>query len=66
VVPVLERAGLRAPTPGPTHPGDDPRRQIDWIAVRGVAPVDCRVSDLVVADHRALSCTVGPEEEPDR
>lgn len=66
VVPVLERAGLRAPTPGPTHPGDDPRRQIDWIAVRGLELVDCRVSDLVVADHLALRARVGPSCESDR
>jgi endonuclease/exonuclease/phosphatase family metal-dependent hydrolase len=60
VVPLLERAGLDAQAPGPTHPRDEPRKQIDWIATRGLATDEPRVSPIEVADHRALTVEVGP------
>ena len=63
VVPALAAAGLTPLRAGPTYPASEPRIEIDFVAVRGLAPVTpgpgARTLHLPVSDHRALVAEVG-------
>ena len=54
VAPMVEAAGLRLVTAGPTFPGAAPDRQIDHVAVAGLEVVNAFVPAIPVSDHRPL------------
>lgn len=61
VLPVLDAAGLVPLRAGPTQPANTPRKEIDWLAVRGLRAVSTEVRRMSVSDHRVLLADVVPD-----
>lgn len=59
VLPALAAAGLDPVTTGPTHPADDPRARIDWIATAGMVHLGASVPALRTSDHRPIVADLG-------
>ncbi len=59
VGPAVEVAGLQLVPAGPTFPAAAPRKQIDHVAVSGLAVREAAVPDSPVSDHRPLVVDLG-------
>ncbi len=58
---LLGPAGFEWAPSTPTFPASEPRRHIDWIAVRGATIERWEVPEVPVSDHRPLVIEVTPE-----
>jgi len=57
---LLGPAGFEWAPSSPTFPASQPRRHIDWIAVRGASVGGWEVPEVAVSDHRPLVIDVTP------
>jgi len=59
-IATIRRAGFTDPfellglLPAPTHPAQNPAERLDYVWLRGMAPVDARVPDSFASDHRLV------------